>query len=598
MGHSFELSRQTQIFPSQLATISVKRGATGLSPQSFGCLESPPNRKLPFINARKRKAMTDMRWLIAFLVVAMLAAETRVNAQRGYREIENQRELKRQYGRYSGKRDNDRGGRDNDKRGKDKNKGNNNKSKEKESDDDPAMEPSDDSAVTLAPTTPKGSKKTHNRNPAKRDEYEEEVDDKTKPPSNKEIKPPSNKEIKPPSGKDQTTKKKHRTKQSKKQMEKLSKKDKSSSSSYKGSSGKNKGKGKTSGDGGSDDSGDDDDGVITPPNKGCRSSVANAVLDIVPEVTTMNPTRCCDYKGPVGVYVTHALSSPDTESGFEPFWDAIYTQIATTSEHSDTCFVMTGYEPSSRSLSDILTDVTVLVSSLPDVAAMMVSDPTSDQQLMNEIRFIEQDPSSPSIGVFNAGYNNIVIESLVSGEQPIPYVGVTNDADFGIRAARFSKDALNGREAKPLCFNGRTELEFIGERCVAFYAELGQDSTRPIIGASCSEDSPVEDLFTLLVDTEANVVFSTINCCTVVSEAVRMARSMGQSIVAVGCQDTDTTNGQIDYVAAQPILLQGYTPASWVNFPVLQARLGQRGKQFFPSLDSIVKTDIYTIPIV
>lgn len=526
-----------------------------------------------------------MRRLFAFLLIAMVAVENCAYAQRGYREIDHQRELRRRYGRYSGKRDSEKGDRDNDRGGKDKDKEKENK-REKESVDSedapvkaPVKGPSKDS-----PVTPKGSKRPQNGNSAKREKGEEDSGDKSKPLSNN----------------DQATKKKHRTKQSKKQMEKLSKKSNSNSSSH----GKGKGKGKGNGGGGGSSSDDDviedddivdDDGGIAPP--GCRSSVANAILDIVPEVITVNPPQCCNYDGPIGVYVTHALPSPDTNSGFEPFWDAIYTQIATTSEQNDACFVMTGYEPSSRSSSDILTDITVLASSLPDVVAMMVSDPTSEQQLINEIRFITKDPALPSIGIFNAGYNNIVIESLVSGEQLIPFVGVTNDADFGIKAAKFSKDALDGKEAKPMCFNGRTELEFIGERCVSYYSELGKQSIRPIIGVSCSEESPVEELFNLLVEAEANVVFSTLNCCTVVSSAVSMARSMGQSIVAVGCQDADTTDGQIDYVAAQPIQLQGHTPASWVNFPVLQAQSGQRGRQFFPSLDSIVHTDIFTVPI-
>ncbi|GAX16372.1 hypothetical protein FisN_27Lh084 [Fistulifera solaris] len=387
-------------------------------------------------------------------------------------------------------------------------------------------------------------------------------------------------------------------------MEKLSKRSKSSGSSD--GKGKGKGKGNDGGGGGGGGNRDDDDvledddlvnddEVTSEP--GCRSAVANAILDIVPEVITVNPPACCNYEGPIGVYVTHALPSNDTTSGLEPFWDAIYTQIATTSEQSDACFVMTGYEPSARSPSDILTDVTVLASSLQDVVAMMVSDPTSEQQLINEIRFITKDPALPSIGVFNAGYNNIVTESLVSGELLIPYVGVTNDADFGVMAAKFTKDALDGKEIKPLCFNGRTDLEFIGERCVAYYSELGEDSVRPIIGVSCAEDSPVEELFNILVEEEANAVYSTNNCCTAVAAAVTMARSMGQSIVTVGCQEADTTGGQIDFVTAQPVQIQGHTPASWVNFPVLQAQSGQRGRQFFPSLDSIVHTDIFTIPI-
>ncbi|GAX28265.1 hypothetical protein FisN_27Hh084 [Fistulifera solaris] len=571
--------------------------------------------------------MKDMRKLFIVLLVAVVAVENSVDAQRGYRELDHQRELRWRFRGFSGKRDSEKVDRDTDRGERDKKREREIDSKRQKGSDTskkisvkeqsksngrpsspadksgsaPASKPNNDSGSPgtpanksnkdsgspSTPVEPKGSKRPQSNNSAKRENSGDGSKDKKKSSSKN----------------NHSARKKHRTKQSKKQMEKLSKRSKSSSSSD--GKGKGKGKGNDGGGGGGGNRDDDDiledDDIVNDdeviPEPGCRSAVATAILDIVPEVITVNPPSCCNYEGPLGIYVTHALPSNDTSSGLEPFWDAIYKQIATTSEQSDACFVMTGYEPSARSPSDILTDVTVLASSFQNVVAMMVSDPTSEQQLINEIRFITKDPALPSIGVFNAGYNNIVAEALVSGELLIPYVGVTNDADFGVMAAKFTKDALDGKEAKPLCFNGRTDLEFIGERCVAYYSELGEDSIRPIIGVSCAEDSPVEELFNILVEEEVNAVYSTNNCCTVVAAAVAMARSMGQSIATVGCQEADTTGGQIDFVTAQPVQIQGHTPASWVNFPVLQAQLGQRGRQFFPSLDSIVHTDIFTIPI-
>jgi hypothetical protein len=385
----------------------------------------------------------------------------------------------------------------------------------------------------------------------------------------------------------------------KKMMSKLNKSDKQSykgessksssskSSSKKNSNGKGKGKG----------------GEMQPPSKNCRSKVAEKLLEVVPDATTKNPERCCDFDGPVGIYVTHAEPSNTTESGFEPFWDVIYRAIQATSDLSRVCFVMTGVDTSSeRELSDVITDVTVLASSLPQTIAMMVTDPTANLALINEVRAIVNDLTLPNIGVFNAGYNNIVIESLVSGQDRIGYIGFMNDADFGVEAARYTKDLLDGVTAVPLCFNARPELEFVGERCAAYYTELSAGLTEPIFGVPCSIDSKVEDIFSLLVDSQANAVFSHVDCCAVVAEAVAMARSMGQSILAVGCQDADTTGEDttIDFVTTQPILLQGYSPATWVNFPVRQALEGNDGRAqfYFPSLSSLVNTAIYTIPIV
>ena len=96
-----------------------------------------------------------------------------------------------------------------------------------------------------------------------------------------------------------------------------------------------------------------------------------------------------------------------------------------------------------------------------------------------------------------------------------------------------------------------------------------------------------------------NAVWAPLECCSIVADAVIMIREdLGRTII-VGCQDSDPTNGRINFITAQPISLQGYATASWANFPVIQANDNSnniaigRARQFFPSLQSLVHTAIY-----
>jgi hypothetical protein len=77
------------------------------------------------------------------------------------------------------------------------------------------------------------------------------------------------------------------------------------------------------------------------------SSVAKNISKAVPEVIARSPDSCCGYNGRIAVYVTHALPSDCTPSGFELFWDKIYAEIARTSSADNICFVMTGANPPS-----------------------------------------------------------------------------------------------------------------------------------------------------------------------------------------------------------------------------------------------------------
>ena len=378
---------------------------------------------------------------------------------------------------------------------------------------------------------------------------------------------------------------------SKKRMGKFSSSKSSSRSSSKGGSKSSHGYGGGKGDG---------KPTVKPPTE-CAFRAADSLIEVIPEVRVKFPSRCCNYQGPIAVYVTHSEPNDSTPSGLEPFWDTIYTQIEQSSEDDNVCFILTGYDPgaSDRALGDILTDATVLASTFPATISMMVTDPTEGMMLVNEIRVISNDPTLPSIGLFNAGYNNLVVESLVSGQDRLPFIGYMNDADFGTEAASFTRILLDGIAALPLCFNGRPDLEFVGERCATYYAELSATAVDPATGVPCSSESLVQEVFNSIVDTQANALLSHVDCCDVVARAAAMAKSMGQDILAVGCMDEDTTgvDVSIDFVTTQPILLQGYSPSSWANFPVEQAMLGKNGRsrQFFPSLGSLVNTAIYTV---
>lgn len=391
-----------------------------------------------------------------------------------------------------------------------------------------------------------------------------------------------------PSDPSAPNKKKYQTSQFKKS--KLTTKGTNAPSSTSKSMGKSKSKSKSKSKGKSSKGGGG--GTVGP----CSSPTANAIQAAIPDVTTRNPDSCCNVNGPVAVYVTHALPSGLTKSGFEPFWDQIYSQIEQTSNAVNVCFVMTGLSSTvdcNNSLDIVLIETNAFVSQLPNVAAMMSTDPTSNVTLIKEIRAISNNKLLPSIGVFNAGYNNIVIESILSGQGRLPYVGYLDDANYGAVAAQISLTLLKGAPATPLCFNGRVgELGYIGARCAAYYNDMTTVAIQPTEGVACRANE------TIALPDNVNAVWATVDCCSVVADAVDAAKAVspGRTIV-VGCQDTDTSGGRINFVTAQPIELQGYSAATWANFPVMQSAQGKdgRGEQYFPSLQSLVNTAIYNI---
>ena len=339
--------------------------------------------------------------------------------------------------------------------------------------------------------------------------------------------------------------------------------------------------------------------TMTPPDEGCRSLTAASIAEQVPQAITRNPPRCCNGNAPTAVFITHAEPDESTFSGFEPFWDAVYAEVLRTTSAMGVCFVMTGYDAGAGTaeLPLVLLDVIGIASTIPEVPALMTTDPTQDVVLMQAIRSVSSNSLLSSIGVFNAGFNNIVVESIVSGQDRLPFVGYLSDADFGTEAGRVSLRLLDGTPAVPLCYNARLGVvASIAERCASFYAEVTSSPILTEEGVACSADSDPQELANQIIAIGANAVWSHVDCCQVVLDGDNIARAQGLSIF-VGCQDLDTTGGAIDFVTQQPIELQAYQAASWASFPVLQAQLERdgRGDQFFPSLQTLVNTDIFSV---
>ena len=333
----------------------------------------------------------------------------------------------------------------------------------------------------------------------------------------------------------------------------------------------------------------------------CVSPVAAPIVNAVPEVFIQTPERCCNYNGPSAAIITHAIRDPSTSSSFEVFWDEMYQAIARTSNAANVCFFMTGIDnsASSRDLSTILMEVLGAASSdNQDIISIMTTDPTQNISLLQTVRSISNDRSQPAIGVFNSGRVNVITESIIEGQGMIPFVGYMDDSQYGMEAAAATLELLDdGTESIPVCFNARVGvLDFIGERCAAYYFSLSTQTITPTQGIACSKDSSPEELLQSILLNSANSVWGSIDCCEALGEAVMMARNNGISIVS-GCQDYDQGFPPgIDFVTSQTIEQQAYQASVWANFPVLQEMSGNDGRsvQYFPGLDTFVNTAIYT----
>jgi hypothetical protein len=337
-----------------------------------------------------------------------------------------------------------------------------------------------------------------------------------------------------------------------------------------------------------------------PPASGpCFSSFSAYVMESVPELISKNPSRCCGFDGPTTAVITHAQPDNSTASGFEPFWNNMYDVIDAASKKSGVCFFMTGYNPgvkTGRNLSEVLIDANQVVSGIAKVPSMMSTDPTNSTALVTEIRKISSNPSQPSIGVFNAGYENIQLEKLVSGLPALPFVGYTNDQAYGQEAALATRELLGSETPMPLCLNARQNVSLVGARCQAYYSSL-QVQVDPASGVNCNSSTTPEQIVEMLLSRSVNAAWSHIDCCSALSKAAESVVQMGRDVV-VGCMDEAPANATgIDFVTRQPETLQAYATSTWANFPVIQELRGRDGRaeQFFPSLSSLVNTSIFNM---
>lgn len=333
---------------------------------------------------------------------------------------------------------------------------------------------------------------------------------------------------------------------------------------------------------------------------GCTSEIAEEILDQVPEAITKNPPGCCGYGGPTAVIVTQATRNDDTTSGFDPAWDGFYIHFLEASYLSGTCFVMTGYDPSEdsgRTLSSIMIDINTAASNIDEVPAIMTTDPTENFMLINAVRTISDEAGGPSIGVFNTGNAKVVVESLLSGKDRLPYIGNTDERNYGTLAAEASLDLLGVPTANPLCLNAQPGLNAVGIRCAGFYESMTTEDIQPQFGVAC-DTANVTELAKTITETNVDAVFAQSECCSVAAQAVEMAvgSSTGRQIV-VGCMDEDTTGGNIDFVTKQPLELQAFQTYNFVQFPLRQSLEGVNGRnqQFFPSLSTQVRTDVFNV---
>jgi hypothetical protein len=343
---------------------------------------------------------------------------------------------------------------------------------------------------------------------------------------------------------------------------------------------------------------------ITRNSEGCTSPLGELLLQ-VEGIVTQNPSWCCDYYGSYAVYITHAQASTtapyDTPSGFEPFWDQIYQTISDLNRLTGTCFVMTGVDVGSeeeqRPLAELLSETNVIASVVLEVQSMMSTDPTQGMDLANLFRLITDTEGTPSIGIFNAGFDNLNAESIVTGQERLPYIGYTDDWKFGTEAAAMTIVLLQGVPPRAVCFNARPDLDYIGLRCSQYYQTISPDPPKNEFGILCQDDSSVASIIAYLREEDINAVYTHGDCCRVVAEAVEAVRSLDPSRrIVAGCMDEDTSAGGINFVTTQPYELQAVQAHSWAVLPVVETEMGADGKaeEFFPSLLSLVETAIYS----
>jgi hypothetical protein len=197
---------------------------------------------------------------------------------------------------------------------------------------------------------------------------------------------------------------------------------------------------------------------------------------------------------------------------------------------------------------------------------------------MELVRSISDDATLPAIGVFNAGYSNIIVDSIVTGEYRLPYIGSIDEADYGASAAVMTRQLLDSATPVPMCFLATEDPQ----RCYKYYADLSAPDSPPFPCNATSSEIAYD------IPSSVNAIFAPSACCAAVLSAVA---ALSQQDIVVGCQDYDVVRG-LDYVTLQPIALQAATAAVWNNFAVA---FGMAGAQSFPGLQTLVNTNVYSI---
>ena len=333
-------------------------------------------------------------------------------------------------------------------------------------------------------------------------------------------------------------------------------------------------------------------------SSGCKNEFADIILDNVPEAIANLPRSCCGFDGPTAILVTHATKGSGTKSGFDPVWDKFYHEFFEASQISGTCFIMTGYDSekdTDRTLSEILIDINTVASEISAVPAIMTTDPTSNFMLIEAVRSISERSDGPSIGVFNAGYTNIVVESLVSGKDRLQFIGNSDDRDYGTLAATAALELLESDAAVPLCLNAQSDIPIFALRCSAFYEGITTQSIEPMEGVGCDSSTDPTLLANIIKGSDINALFSHNECCAGAAQAVEIAREATGRNIVIGCMDVDASNGKVDFVTRQPLELQAFQTYSFAILPVNQALQGENGRneQFFPSLSTLVHITVF-----
>jgi hypothetical protein len=330
----------------------------------------------------------------------------------------------------------------------------------------------------------------------------------------------------------------------------------------------------------------------------CRSLETKSLLRQVPQAIAMNPSRCCNFDGPVFAIITHAQPDTDSGSGFESFWNSIYYEIEAASKKTNTCFFMTGIDLSNgrgSTVSEIFINVNQIISEMDSVPSMMTTDPTDSIHLLSTVRSISNNPDMPSIGIFNSGYENVIVESLRSDDLRLPYIGSTSEQIYGQKGASATLNLLDNVPPAPLCLVPQNSLN---TRCHTFYSNLGLSLSeeKSLDGLHCNLRTTGDDILSYVIENDANSVWAHQECCEAAMIAADTARRLGRMTV-IGCMDVSPRDFQVDFVTTQSITLQAHAVHAWASFPVIQEMKGRDGRQseYFPSLRSLINIVIHNI---